>query len=91
MAAKVTEKGLKWPLNLLKLARNRVIFWQKRSHFYGKAPGVKELGYCPPPDISKSNESKELRRIMTTSQRQSNCKVLSRKDFGQRTHPGEKK
>src|SRR5690242_4036739 len=70
MTSKLSQTGLKWPLNVLKLSPNRVIFWRKHSHFHGKPSEAKELGYCPPPDISKGNESKELRRIMTTSQRQ---------------------
>ena len=90
MTRKVSQTGLKWPLNGLKLARNRVIFWQKCSHFYAKPSGSKELGYCPPPDISKVKSSKELRRIMTTSRCQSNRNRLSRNDLWRRSHRGEK-
>ena len=60
----------------LKLAQNRVSFGLNGSHKARKFLRTKGPGFCPPPDISKANASKEFQPIMAAHGRQNGRKLL---------------
>ena len=85
MAAKGAETMLKSSEMTLKLAQNRVSFGLNGSHKARKFLRTKGPGFCPPPDISKANASKEFQPIMAARHRQNGRNCFVNKDFWNRT------
>src|SRR4029079_14983577 len=82
---KGVETMLKTSEMTLKTPGNHLSFGLNGSHKARKFNSAKSPRFCPPPDISKANASKEVQLIMTAHHRQNGRNCLVDKDFWNRT------
>ena len=85
MAAKGVETMLKTSEMTLKTTGNHLSFGLNGSHKARNFLCAKVPGFCPPPDRSKANASKEFRPIMTAHHRHNGSNLPVGKDLRNRT------